>query len=195
MADEKKEDNKYDDDSDNDHDYQEVVVNGSDYRKQVYKFVSHRNLQIIKCIGQIGMEYNYQTTHEYKESGVGTGTVYRVTNRGAVFILTCAHNVRHRIKYCSNCDTYNPINKKCSKCYEKCDQKKIIKPTSIEFHRYTTTDNNFAYLEDTYECHEIYVPEAYDKHTFGEKGFDFAILMINDHNDGYYAQNCHNIKT
>eukprot|EP01084_Bolivina_argentea_P259503 437858_1 len=189
--------NKYQDqnDSDSDHDYQEVVVNGSDYRKPVYKFVSHRDLQIIKCIGQIEAEYNYIVEHDYKESSVGTGTVYRVTNDGSSFILSCAHNVRHQVKHCSKCNTYNPTNKKCSKCNNKCDQRKVIQPTAIEFHRYTTTDKDFAHLEDSYVCKEIYVPEAYDEHRFGEKGFDFAILMITDHDDGYYAQNCHNIKT
>eukprot|EP01084_Bolivina_argentea_P047079 86729_1 len=185
-------DMKYNDacDSEDEHDHQEVVVNGSDYRKEIHRFVSHRNLQIIKCIGQIETEYNYKIEHNYKQRGVGTGTVYSVTNNNDVFVLSCAHNIRHLIKYCTVCDTYNE-HKTCVKCKKKCDSKKIIKPTFIEFHRYVATNNQFGDLEDSYECQEIYVPKAYEKHRFGEKGFDFAILMFND--DGYYAENCKDI--
>eukprot|EP01084_Bolivina_argentea_P105597 189097_1 len=185
---EEKEANLCNDDCDC-HDYQEVVVNGNDFRKEVHRIVSHRDMQIMKCIGQIESGFDYKIEHEYKQMAVGTGTVYQVTNEKIVFILTCAHNVRHLIKHCTICDTYNEKTE-CSKCKNNCDQKKIIKPTSVEFHRYTSTDTNFGHLEDTYECREIYIPDAYEKHTFGEKGFDFAILMFRDHKDKYYATNC-----
>eukprot|EP01084_Bolivina_argentea_P081244 147136_1 len=72
-------DSKYDD-SDSDDDYKEVVVNSSDFRKEVYEFSSHRDLKVIKCIGQIESEFNYQVENEYKVSAVGTGTVYQVEN-------------------------------------------------------------------------------------------------------------------
>eukprot|EP01084_Bolivina_argentea_P177052 306249_1 len=92
-------DNKYDD-SDSDEYYQEVVVNGSDYRKEIFEFDAHRDLSVIKCIGQIETEFNYQIEHEYKTCAVGTGTVYKEVN-GAVFVVSCAHNIRHKIYYCT----------------------------------------------------------------------------------------------
>eukprot|EP01084_Bolivina_argentea_P012979 24325_1 len=93
------EDNKYDNDSESDNDYTEVVVNSSDFRKEIYEFVKVRDLPIIKCIGQIESEYDYQIENEYKRSAVGTGTVYKVSNDVA-FIISCAHNIRLKIYEC-----------------------------------------------------------------------------------------------
>eukprot|EP01084_Bolivina_argentea_P089458 161417_1 len=85
--------------------------------------------------------------------------------------------------------------KKCSKCKQSCGNKKVIKPTSIEFHRYTTTNINFGGLEDSYQCQEMHVPTGYDEgNMFAENGFDFAIVTFDDHKDGYYATNCSGIK-
>eukprot|EP01084_Bolivina_argentea_P047078 86728_1 len=196
---ENKDDEKllYEFDDDDDDNEQECVVNETDWRKPVYDISSVKDLPIIKCIGQIETEYKYKVKHNYRGTGYGTGTVYRVTNTGLAFIITCGHNIRNQIKYCSNCKTYNNINKRCSNCNQKCDQKKIIKPTAIEFHRRKITPTDFGQMESTYKCREIYVPKAYiplitkQKKCFGEKGFDFAILMFND--DGYYAENCKDI--
>eukprot|EP01084_Bolivina_argentea_P110958 198071_1 len=180
-------------DSDDPHDYQEVMVNNSDYRKPIHQFVRYRDLSIIKCIGQIETEYNYQTEHEFKERTAGTGTAYQITNNGYVLVLTCAHNIRYVIRHCTTCDTFNLLNKLCSKCKKKCDKKKVIMPTAIQFHRYTITYQNFGYLENTYDCDEVYIPEAYEQNRAAQKGFDFAILKFQDENDGYYTTNCHDI--
>eukprot|EP01084_Bolivina_argentea_P031697 58669_1 len=185
-------------DDNSDDNEQECVVNETDCRKPVHDVASIRDLPIIKCIGQIETEYKYKIKHGYKGTGYGTGTVYRVTNNGYAFILTCGHNIRNQIKYCSSCDTYNNLMRKCNKCNNKCDKKKVIMPTAIQFHRRTTKSTNFGQIEKTYECREIYVPKAYiplitkEKKLFGEKGFDFAILIF--HDDGYYTKNCRHIK-
>eukprot|EP01084_Bolivina_argentea_P199342 341111_1 len=188
--------NKYDaDESDDDH--QEVVVNGSDYREQIYEFESHRDLSIIKCIGQIKSEYSYQIEHEYKTNGVGTGTVYTVTGNGAhatAFVLTCAHNLRHKIYKCNSCKTYNRKNN-CSKCGKTLTpkDKKLLQPTVIEFKRRTTTKHNFGRTEKSYKCYEVYVPDAYEQNIILAKGFDFAILMFVD-DDKYYSKHCGNMQ-
>eukprot|EP01084_Bolivina_argentea_P048250 88919_1 len=185
---------KYEIDLDDEYDYQEVVVNDSDFRKPIHRCVPHRNLPIVKCIGQIESEFNYKIKHGYKKRAVGTGTVYKVSKNGLAFVASCAHNTRHQIKYCTACDTYNEKGKLCWKCKQKCDKKKVIKATSIEFHRYTITNQNFGELEDSYKCYEAYIPPFYDDHTFAEHGFDFSILMFHDHKNGYYGINCCNIK-
>eukprot|EP01084_Bolivina_argentea_P043709 80509_1 len=89
-------DSKYDYESDSDDDYKEVIVNSGDFREEIYEFPDHRDLSLIKCIGQIKSEFDYQAEHEYKVSAVGTGTVYKVAD-GVAFILSCAHNIRHNI--------------------------------------------------------------------------------------------------
>eukprot|EP01084_Bolivina_argentea_P038130 70519_1 len=194
---EEKYDEKYDNKSeaDNDDTEQEVIVNDGDFRRQIYRFVSHRDLPIIKCIGQIEPSYNYNIKHSYRTRTPGTGTAYRLTaDSKKVFVVTCAHNVRRPINHCTSCNTYNNKNK-CSKCGKTCNSKKVIKPTCVEFHRYTTTNKDFGQLEDSYECQVLYVPDQYDKNRASEKGYDFAILIFDDHNDNYYAKNCHSIKT
>eukprot|EP01084_Bolivina_argentea_P030556 56596_1 len=185
-------DNKYDN-NDSDDEYQEVVVNGSDFREEVYEFVSTRDLPIINCIGQIQSEFNYQIEHEYKVTAVGTGTVYKVANTIA-FVLSCAHNLRQKIYECPQCHTYNR-KKSCSKCNKTLDlgHKKLVTATHVEFKRRNITENNFGHLEQEYECEEIFVPAAYEQNTILKRGFDFAVLMFRD-NDQYYSQNCHNIK-
>eukprot|EP01084_Bolivina_argentea_P081245 147137_1 len=183
-------DSKYDD-SDSDDDYKEVVVNSSDFRKEVYEFSSHRDLKVIKCIGQIESEFNYQVENEYKVSAVGTGTVYRVVN-GVAFTVTCAHNIRLKVYNCSKCNTYNKT-KTCSKCTDTLtsNDKKYITPTHIEFTRRDLTPNNFGLSKQSYKCEEVYIPDAYENNTILKRGFDFAVLMFID--DGYYNQNCKNI--
>eukprot|EP01084_Bolivina_argentea_P195124 334817_1 len=133
-------DNKYDN-NESDDEYQEVVVNGSDFREPIYEFVSARDLPIIKCIGQLQSEYNYEIEHEYKVNIVGTGTVYKVANNVA-FVLSCAHNLRHKIYECSKCHTYNKI-KSCSKCSKSLDlsHTKLLTATHVEFKRRNTTEN------------------------------------------------------
>eukprot|EP01084_Bolivina_argentea_P014533 27152_1 len=56
-------DSKYDD-SDSDNDYKEVIVNS--IREEIYEFPVHRGLSLIKCIGQVKSEFDYQAKHEYK---------------------------------------------------------------------------------------------------------------------------------
>eukprot|EP01084_Bolivina_argentea_P264267 447601_1 len=183
------EEKEEDTDSENDFEYRETVVNENDFRKPIHKFVSQRDLQIIKCIGQIEVEYYY---HPYQSFGYGTGTVYKVSNNGVVFILTCAHNVRYAIRECASCNTYTNKKKKCSTC-KKWGKKKLIKPTCIKFHRCDVTNKDFGNSVASYECEEVFVPDAYEQHQDMSKGFDFAILTFLDHSDGYYAQHCHNI--
>eukprot|EP01084_Bolivina_argentea_P199341 341109_1 len=189
--------NKYDNSEDSDDDYQEVVVNGSDYREPIYEFESVRDVPIIKCIGQIRSEYNYQIENDFKQSAVGTGTVYKTRYNeaeSAVFVLTCAHNIRLKVYSCNKCNTYNK-SKECSKCNQSLNNndKKLLKPTFMEFKRRTITETNFGRTEISYTCIEVYIPKAYQKNTILAKGFDFAILMFRD-KDCYYTEHCHNIK-
>eukprot|EP01084_Bolivina_argentea_P044690 82226_1 len=186
-------DNKYDDDTESDYDYKEVIVNSGDYRAEIYEFHVHRDLSIVKCIGQIRCEFNYQIEHEYQVSTVGTGTVYKVVDNVA-FILSCGHNIRHKIYECCKCNKYYRT-KVCSKCKQtlSSSDKKLLKPTHIEFKRRKTTTNDFGLVESEYTCQEIYVPPGYEQNTTLQRGFDFAILMFQDDNK-YYSKYCKNIQ-
>eukprot|EP01084_Bolivina_argentea_P119458 211796_1 len=186
------EENKYED-SDTDDDYKEVVVNDSDFRREIYEFPEHRDLMIIKSIGQTESEYDYKIEKDFKISTVGTGTVYHVANNVA-FVVTCAHNIHHRVFECPKCDIYNK-KKSCSKCAETLDSshKKILKATHIEFKRRNVTENNFGHVEQVYKCDEIYIPNGYEQNTTLQRGFDFAILMFQDDNK-YYSKYCKNIQ-
>eukprot|EP01084_Bolivina_argentea_P044691 82227_1 len=172
-------DTKYDE-SESDEDYQEVIVNNGDYRTQIYEFPVHRDLPIVKCIGQIRCEFNYQIEHEYKVSAVGTGTVYKVVDNVA-FILSCGHNIRHKIYECCKCNKYYR-KKWCSQCKQGLNDKKILKPTCIEFQRRKTTINSFGLVEAAYKCKEIYIPPGYEENAVLQRGFDFAVLMFHDNN-------------
>eukprot|EP01084_Bolivina_argentea_P267355 453807_1 len=132
-------DRKYDIDSESDNDYKEVIVNNGDFREEIYEFPDHRNLAVIKCIGQIKSEFNYQIEHEYKVNAVGTATVYKVVDNVA-FVLSCAHNIRIKIYECDKCNKYYK-KKWCSKCNQilTSNHKKLLKPTCIEFKRRKTT--------------------------------------------------------
>eukprot|EP01084_Bolivina_argentea_P077725 141017_1 len=164
------EDNKYDTDSDADGDYKEVVVNNEDFRKEIFEFDFHRDLPLIKCIGQIESEFNYKIKNNFKVSAVGTGTVYKVVD-GNAFILSCAHNIRLKIYECAKCNTFNR-KRICSKCGNSLQStdKKLIKPTYTEFKRRTITEQNFGRVERSYKCEEIYVPKAYESNFKLEAG-------------------------
>eukprot|EP01084_Bolivina_argentea_P043710 80511_1 len=125
-------DSKYDDESESDNDYKEVIVNDGDFRAEIYDFPVHRDLSIIKSIGQMKSEFNYQTEHEYKASVAGTGTVYKVADNIA-FVVSCAHNIRFQIYECAKCNKYYR-KKWCSKCKQTLasTDKKLLKPTFIE---------------------------------------------------------------
>eukprot|EP01084_Bolivina_argentea_P014532 27151_1 len=183
-------DSKYDD-SDSDNDYKEVIVNS--IREEIYEFPVHRGLSLIKCIGQVKSEFDYQAKHEYKVNTVGTGTVYKVAD-GVALVLTCAHNIRHKIYECGKCNKYNR-KKWCSQCKEALvsTNKQHLKPTHIDFKRRTTTKSNFGMVEYRYKCEEIYVPPGYEENTILQRGFDFAVLIFRD-DDTYYSKYCKNIQ-
>eukprot|EP01084_Bolivina_argentea_P304051 525039_1 len=186
-------DTKYNDDSETDEDDKQTIVNGADYRAEIYEFPVHRDLSIVQCIGQIQCEYNYQIEHDYRVTTIGTGTVYKVADN-AVFVVTCANNQRLRIYECKSCKKYINRKKFCKKCQQTLtsDDKKLLKPTKIEFKRRKTTRINFGLVECIYKCEEIYAPRGYDQNTVLTRGFDVAILMFYD-NSKYYSEYCKNI--
>ena len=62
-------------------------------------------LPIIECIGQLNIVYK-DNNGPWKLKTQGTGTVFYVDNKKQAFVLTCAHNVYHKVNQCKKCKKY-----------------------------------------------------------------------------------------
>eukprot|EP01084_Bolivina_argentea_P131402 231936_1 len=133
----------YSDDSDgNESDIclQEMIVTGLDQRKPIYE-AECCDTSIIDCIGEITAYYK-ESQHMYQSTICGTGTVFHCdATSNKHFIITAAHNVRHLVKYCQQCDSYMDRAKmsarnQCVYCKTATiSSSRIIKAKRIEFRR------------------------------------------------------------
>eukprot|EP01084_Bolivina_argentea_P121016 214531_1 len=171
---------------------QEVIVNKTDLREPGYEFNDN---DIYECIGQLRMVYNYSEHGNYKPEATGSGTVFYVQNTSdsdtrKAFILTAAHNVRHKIIHCSSCDYYMDIkHTKCRGCNATVTKNdlKLINPTEITFKRRSRKQHSFGHREQRYDdCIVEYINDEKYKQFYSIKsGYDWCILSIIDKHNYY----------
>eukprot|EP01084_Bolivina_argentea_P249432 417548_1 len=198
-------DEKYDE-TDDDYDEEVIVSAQGDCRIPVYESIISKE-PIINCIGQLIMVYKYDDiTRGYSIKTSGTGTVYHIDKHNKAYIITCAHNIRHRIKECVKCGKWmEKANTICIRC--NCVQLKmsIIKANSIQFNRrniendYWTEENGkkikveYGKMEKAYKVQCFYInDDKYNEYPFTNQGYDIAILSFID-SDDYYTQYCKHI--
>eukprot|EP01084_Bolivina_argentea_P178194 308034_1 len=193
-------------DSDDDYYDEEVIVNtNGDCRKLVYESII-ANESIIKCIGQLVMIYKYDDKkRDYKVTIKGTGTVYHVDKHKNAYIITCAHNIRHKIKECGGCGKWMEMkSNQCirSTCYSNNFNEIIIKANGIQFNRRNVENDHwikqdgkekkieYGFMEKGYKAKCFYInDDKYNQYTSTKDGFDIALLSFID-SDNYYAKYC-----
>eukprot|EP01084_Bolivina_argentea_P267394 453880_1 len=177
---------------------QETIVNKKDLREPVHEF---NNDCIYECIGQLRMVYDYSEHGNYRPELTGTGTIFFVQNtkesfKRKAFILTAAHNIRHRIVHCKKCDFYMEKRSNCRGCGEQLtkDDLKMIKATDITFKRRSIQHDSFGKMQHRYDaCNVEHINDKkYEQFSSIKSGYDWCILSIIDE-ENYYAKFAANI--
>eukprot|EP01084_Bolivina_argentea_P300313 517805_1 len=188
-----------------------IVSKKGDCRIPVYASTVAKQ-SIIECIGQLVMVYKYDDkTRNYSITINGTGTVYHIDTNKNGYIITCAHNVRRKIKECTDCGNWMEKKIKrqnmnmCTRCKGMNLKQKIIPANRIQFNRRsikndywietngTKIEIKYGSLQQAYKakCHYI-DDDNYNKYSFTNQGYDIAILSFVDC-DNYYKQYCKDI--
>eukprot|EP01084_Bolivina_argentea_P288204 494640_1 len=185
---------KYELDSDEEFDNQEVIVNSTDLRVKVTASSDKRE-NIMKCIGYLLADFIYDT-HQYRRSCAGTGTVFHVSADGDTFILSCAHNIRTLVWHCTNCDIY--INDKeqhnacniddCHRILINANRIRFIEKSIYERYEKVMDDDEkkkeiveFGDPENTYPCdtNNVFIDEQnYEVYPTGSSGYDLCIIRF-----------------
>eukprot|EP01084_Bolivina_argentea_P162895 283437_1 len=195
---------------------QEAVVHADgDHRQAIYES-NHKQESIIQCIGQLRCEFYYEN-HNYKKHKPGTGTAFDIDPvTKTVFVITCAHNVRHRVAECSLCHNWmelDAINCSNPNCIGGSLRGVMIQANKIQFKRRSI--KKYEYEEEingqrekfkfgdtimTYnsDCEVVY-DELYAIYFKPQEGYDFAIIsfVIDDYDMysyNHYLQHTKNVK-
>eukprot|EP01084_Bolivina_argentea_P301239 519637_1 len=180
------------------YDEQETIVHNNDLRIPIYES-KHRDKNIIKCIGELVCSYVYNQ-YNYRISTIGTGTVFHVKKNRA-FLLTAAHNIRHQIYCCSQCNVVTE-----EPCIHNTDFI-MLKASTIKFKRRLTQkqilefksdglieNKIFGDMEQVYECRIERIDDLqYQQYPSPISGHDWTILSFSDH-DHYYTDKTGNIQ-
>eukprot|EP01084_Bolivina_argentea_P057706 105421_1 len=189
---------------------EEALVHDQDEREPIHN-TRVREMDIIKCIGQLTIEYKYNENGLYYRKTLGTGTVISVIDGTTALVLTSAHNIRTFVLECPKCHEYYNINKKyvngnksiiCSNKINNCNENissksnwKMIKATGITFRRRTTKFGaDFGRMEGMpYKCKVQLIDDINYKTFHGtSQGYDIAILSFTD-SSNYYRKYCRDI--
>eukprot|EP01084_Bolivina_argentea_P268337 455737_1 len=211
--DEKKSEMYFDDNDDELDCIEESIVHLDGDKRQLITQSPHNNQDIIKCIGQLEVDYKYiKYGYETSSPSWATGTVFS-TNQNKCFLLSAAHSVRKRIKECMKCMKYMDciINEQvvvqCVHCNYNQLADKIIAATSILFRRREIIEEARVYDEKEkqtnvyklgsnrkcYDCKCEYVNKKYNTYPIATSGYDYSILSFINNDNYNYSMYCKNI--
>eukprot|EP01084_Bolivina_argentea_P191768 329369_1 len=199
---------KQNDESDCDYNQEAIVHANGDLRQPIYEF-NHKREGIVKCIGQLRCEYNYNN-HNYIKHKAGTATAYDIDPvTKTVFAITCAHNVRHHVLECAACGQWMELiinNIKVTNCIS-CKKSQLngvmIQSNKIQFKRRSIKKNEceedingekekfkFGDTIMSYQAHcEVVNDEMYAKYHKAQQGYDIAIISFVIDEDDEYSVN------
>eukprot|EP01084_Bolivina_argentea_P175961 304587_1 len=183
-------------------DISECFVTGSDERRRIWHCSARKDEDIIKCIGQLRITYNYKFK-PYRVQ-IGTGTVFAVDKKHNCYVITAAHNIRAAVYQCQNqlCQWNGKLSMKntCDKCHNRgTKQKSTEKAEHVLFMRRSIEKQTYGDHEFEYECDlkETLFDQhllEYEKFAHPKSGNDICILLINDKSAAdYYRDKCKDI--
>eukprot|EP01084_Bolivina_argentea_P083766 151644_1 len=143
--------------------FEEVIVHDDGDKREPITESSQNNQYIIKCIGQLQVDYKY-INHKYEQTGCsfGTATVFKA-QKDKCFVISTAHNIRKKIKECKQCNVYMDNEQDIMKCIQCGNDKlrcNIISATSIQFRRREIKQRLEIYDKDEKQTAHLTTPDT-----------------------------------